>query len=621
MARAEAPGAVRADPASPYPDWVLTVPKTGGPPSTHARDDAGEAPPIARLGSSTGVFDGVLFNGDELARRLDARLVSGADVVVRAYEAWGERFLGELAGVFTTAVYDESRALLIAARDRLGSYPLFYADTGRELLLSTSVDAILADGRVPAEVNRAAIADHLAHRWPDPGETYYAAIRRVPPGHVLVVERGREQVRRYWSPVAADGEVAWVGEDEVDQFEELLEAAIRRFVALGDIGIFLSGGLDSVSVAALAARVARDADRPAPLALSLGFSHHEADEQALQRRVAADLELPQVMIPLEEASGENGLMASALELNSTWPAPVVNMWLPAYHHLALEGKERERRVILTGHGGDEWLSVTPYYAADLIIAGDVRRLYRLWNNHRRSYPIPPWTILRNILWRFGTRPLLGALADRAAPSAARALRLGRAATGIADWIAPDPALRRQLDARAASSVRPRPRVGQIYLDEMNQALDHALVAMELEEAFESGRRLGLRFGHPFWDADLLAFLYRTPPDLLNRGGKAKGLVRSMLAKRFPDLGFERHRKIIGTPVVREINVREGAVAWRRMGGTKALAELGIVDGAKAGRLVEGILGRPGSPEENVHSYRVWDILALEAWVRARVKTS
>jgi hypothetical protein len=153
---------------------------------------------------------------------------------------------------------------------------------------------------------------------------------------------------------------------------------------------------------------------------------------------------------------------------------------------------------------------------------------------------------------------------------------------------------------------------------MNRALDHALVAMELEEAFQSGRELGLRFGHPLWDADLLTFLYRTPPELLNQGGRSKGLVRGMLARRFPELGFERQRKVTGTPVVRELVTREGKVAWRRMGGATALAELGIVDEGAASTLIDGVLDQAKSPEKNVYAYRVWDILALEAWVRPRL---
>jgi hypothetical protein len=150
---------------------------------------------------------------------------------------------------------------------------------------------------------------------------------------------------------------------------------------------------------------------------------------------------------------------------------------------------------------------------------------------------------------------------------------------------------------------------------MNESLDHPLVAMELEEYFDAGRRLGVRFGHPFWDADLLSFLYRTPPELLNQGGRSKGLVRSTLARRFPELGFERQRKVSGTPVSRRIFVEQGGAAWRKLGGATALADLGVVDANAVFDQVNGLLSiRPVA--NNVHSYRIWDLVSLEAWARS-----
>lgn len=569
---------------------------------------------VARRQQRFALFDGVLYERQQVG---DSG-ASDADLILRAYEPSAEAWLHGLSGIFTLVVHDERRAALVAARDRVGIYPLFYAETSEALLLSTSVETILADGRVSSELNRTALADHLAHRWPDPSETYYAAVRRVPPGHAFLVDADGRRVVRYWRPVEESESVDWVRPGELDEFETLLDQAVSRGLVPGRTGIFLSGGLDSVSVAAVATQQCHELAQPAPLALSVGFSTAGEDEQLVQRRVASDLGLQQLLIPLEVAAGPEGLVAAALELSAHWPVPLVNsLWLPAYLHLAREGRARDCDVILSGHGGDEWLTVTPYYAADLILAGDVRGLWRLWDNHRRSYPIPPARVLRSLLWQFGTRPLLGIAAERVAPEW-KARRRRRRAVEALDWIAPDPALRRALEDRASSSTSKGPDPGRIYLSEMERALDHALIAMELEEMFECGRRLGLRFAAPFWDADLLAFLYRTPPELLNRGGRSKGLVRGMLAKRFPDLGFETHRKITGNTTARTLYVEEGRLAWGRLGGAHALEELGIVDGDRVRRLVEDLLTQSVAPEKNLYSYRVWDILTLEAWARAHV---
>jgi asparagine synthase (glutamine-hydrolysing) len=625
MRAADLPRAPSADQQDqPYPDWILVATRRGDlelSPAADTSSDGGGAPSrpqVARHGPCAALFDGVLYNRAELERVLGAEGSTDGDLALQAYQRWGERVLLELKGIYVLVVGDTERERVICARDRLGSYSLFYAESGGDLLLSTSIEVLLRDPRVSGEVNRAALADHLAHNWPDPGETYFSAIRRVPPGQALVGGSDGRRIGRYWDPIPSDGEIDWVSEDELEHFEDLLQAAVGRFLALGPAGIFLSGGLDSVSVAAIAARTSRETGMPAPWALSLGFSDQEANEQAIQRSVAADLDLPQLLVPLEEAAGPEGLLAGSLELNRHCPAPAVNLWMPAYIHLATLGRQHGCRVILTGHGGDEWLSVTPFLAADLLLSLDLKGFFRLWENHRRSYPIPPLTILRNLFWRFGTRPLLGIAADRIAPEAMGARRRRRAVRQIPGWVAPDPALRRELVDRAKANVPERLKPGRVYRTEMNQALDHALVAMELEEAFECGRRLGMRFGHPFWDADLLTFLYRTPPELLNQGGRSKGLVRGMLARRFPELGFERHRKITGTPAVRTMFTLEGEAAWRKMGGVTALAKMGVLDEAGTSRLLGGVLNENTrkSPEKNANAYRIWDILALEAWARS-----
>jgi asparagine synthase (glutamine-hydrolysing) len=579
--------------------------------------DTGDVPlsvDIARQGQCGALFDGLLYNRKELEHRLQTPGLTDSELVLHAYLRWGDDVLDELKGIYAFVIGDVVHRRVLCARDRVGSHPLFYADAGGDLLVSPSIARLFGDPRVSNQVNRAALADHLAHRWPDPGETYFSAIRRIPPGHVLVASPDGRRISRYWSPVPEDEEIDWVGTDELEQFDELLTAAVTRFLGLGRAGIYLSGGLDSVSVAAFAAKASRETNGQVPLALSLGFSNEATNEQPIQRAVAADLDLPQLLVPLDEAAGPDGLVAADLELTKRWPAPMVNLWLPAYNSLAAQGRDRGCRVILSGHGGDEWLCVTPYLAADLIYSRDLKGVLRLWDNHQRSYPLASRTIIWNLLWRFGTRPLLAAASHRLAPSAMRYRRglVGR----MPSWIAPDPVLRRELAERADRSAPKPASPGRVYLAEMNRALDHALVAMELEEAFEAGRRLGVRFGHPFWDADLLTFLYRTPPELLNQGGRSKGLVRSTLARRFPQLGFERQRKVTALPVARRTMVEEGGPAWRRLGGATALADLGVVDANAVSDLMEGLLGNGTGYEANVHTDRILDIISLEAWARS-----
>jgi asparagine synthetase B (glutamine-hydrolysing) len=138
--------------------------------------------------------------------------------------------------------------------------------------------------------------------------------------------------------------------------------------------------------------------------------------------------------------------------------------------------------------------------------------------------------------------------------------------------------------------------------------------MQMEEAFESGRSTGTRVLAPFLDADLVDFLYRTPPNLLSRGGRSKGLVRESLARRFPALGFERQRKIAGTTYARFVMQGQTSNIWRQMGGVPALAELGVVDGDGFERHVV-----EASDPGYLDGFHIWDMLNLEAWLRSQLE--
>ena len=168
------------------------------------------------------------------------------------------------------------------------------------------------------------------------------------PGHALTWRAGESSVGRYFDPLSPGRPVQWLSDPEVEQFGEMLDQSVTRCLEISPAAIFLSGGLDSVSVAAVAADASARMGLPPPLALSLRFPHPDVDEADIQRRVAAQLGLPLVLLDLEEAVGPEGIFPAGLELCRTWPAPQLNPWLPAYCRLALEGRDRGRGVRACG---------------------------------------------------------------------------------------------------------------------------------------------------------------------------------------------------------------------------------------------------------------------------------
>ncbi|MFL5951454.1 MAG: asparagine synthetase B family protein [Gaiellaceae bacterium] len=559
------------------------------------------------------VFDGRLANRRELAQSNATEDVTDAHIVLGAYRRHGERLLPRLRGAFALVIRDGREDLTLCARDPLGVHPLFTGTIGSEPVASASVEALLAHG-VSGAVDPVALGDHLLHRWPDPAETPFAAVRRVPPGHAVRVSDGERRTWRYWDPLPAGHDPLWVTEAELDAFDDLLERAVTAQIDGDGVGIFLSGGLDSVSVAAIAAVNARERGAPAPYALSLVFPEPDVDESKLQSSVARGLELPHVLLSWEDAVGADGVVQEALDLSARLAAPLINLWAPAYDRLAAEGARRGCSVVLTGGGGDEWLGVSPLYAADLIRAGDVAGLYRLIAAQGRSHQVDRVRFLWNALWRFGARPLVGDVLARTAPAALSARHRRQAIASIPKWLAPEASLRRALVDRGTASRADATGGGhRFYLNAVRRSLDHALVSVEMEEAFAQGGRTGVSIRAPYWDADLLEFLCRTPPELLNRGGRAKGLVREAVARRFPALGFERQRKVNSMRFAMSLFASELPRAWSALGGPRALAEAGIVDVRALHFSPSGVLT---DVDQRLSMQTLWDILNLEVWLRS-----
>ena len=566
------------------------------------------------------IFFGELFHEEEMANISSSNLRSSnsfAEVVLQTYLELGEEFLARLKGIFAIVLWDGQRQCLYCVRDRIGSIPLFFTETPQEFLLAVSMDALLAQPKVSKEINRIGIAEFFCNHWPKKEETYRANIKRVPPGQVLKVSLKGRQSYRYWNPAPLDQKIDWISEDEVEQFDVLLSQAVRRCVKHDQVGILLSGGIDSVTVATMTTDLAQHEQFPYPCAYSLIFPYPGANEEDIQRDVAEKLHISHFICSLLDTMGPDGIIASALEISRQRPVPTLALWTPGYQFLGLTARENGLKTLLTGGGGDEWLGVSPYYAADLIHSWQFGQLFKYLRNVSDSYQTPTGRLVNNVLWKYGARPVIGLyggqLLRQIAPGYFIRRRSDLNARSIPDWIAPDPALRREMIERDEQNIESslhEKAPASFYIKDIQSGLDHPLVSMEYEESFEGARRLGLQKQAPFQDFELAEFLIRTPPIYLNQGGRSKGLVRNMLAKRYPNLGFDKQKKRAGTQFFRETLLREGSAIWERMGGTPTLAEMGVVDQNKLDGYIRKIFNREENPH---HSWYIWHVLNAEAW--------
>jgi hypothetical protein len=280
-------------------------------------------------------------------------------------------------------------------------------------------------------------------------------------------------------------------------------------------------------------------------------------------------------------------------------------------------------VILTGTGGDEWLGVTPLLAADMIRGLDFAGLYGLWSMTRRSFQGSALKQAKIWGWRCGLRALIREAAigglKRISPASLAAVRRRRLMKLMPPWITLDESLRRELGDRIERDETSRTRDSGpygIYFAEARLTLDHPVVSWELEETFENGRRLGVRYFHPYWDPDLVDLLWRVPPSILASGGRMKGLVRKVVARRFPTLGFEQQKKVEVKGLFFSILAKEAPAVWREMGGAKSLAKLGLVDVKRFDAEFYKVLSR----DSGTHSIacKLFDLMNMESWLTKRL---
>ena len=213
---------------------------------------------LSRSGRAGVVFNGEIYGYGELRNMLPEHSFhthGDTELLLALYERHGAGLPAHLPGMFAFALWDDREQSLLCARDRFGEKPFFYA-TGRdgEFLFASEIKALLASGLIAPELCRESLRHYLRRGYVHPTRTIYRNIHTLPPAHALTWRAGRVEVRRYWSlPEPRGGGITL--REAADEFRRLFEQAVaRQLVADVPIGAFLSGGLDSSTIVAVAAR-------------------------------------------------------------------------------------------------------------------------------------------------------------------------------------------------------------------------------------------------------------------------------------------------------------------------------------------------------------------------------
>ncbi len=304
------------------------------------------------------VYNGEIFNFQSVKASLEAkghhfRTHSDTEVIVHAYEEYGDKCPTFFRGMFAFAVYDIKRDRLLLARDRLGIKPLYFNLDGDRLLFASEVKPLLRTLSVRPTVDEGLIDFYMSLGYVPGDRTLFNGINRLLPGHILVFENGRHTISRYWD--ISDLPMLDISFDEAkERFEQLLLESVRlRLMSEVPLGAFLSGGLDSSTIVAFMSQMMAEPVKT----FSVGYSDDPASSELEYARIVAKA----FKTEHHEYILESGDFFDSLDLLlEHMEEPVVESAAVALYQLSKLAREHVT-VILSGEGGDEILAGYPLY--------------------------------------------------------------------------------------------------------------------------------------------------------------------------------------------------------------------------------------------------------------------
>ncbi|MCB1802934.1 MAG: asparagine synthase (glutamine-hydrolyzing), partial [Gammaproteobacteria bacterium] len=316
---------------------------------------SGQQPLLSESQDACIVFNGEIYNFVELRDELKTlghvfRTHSDTEVILQAWQAWGAACVERLRGMFAFAIWDKPHRRLFLARDRLGIKPLYYALLPNgHFVFGSELKALLPHPSLPRERDPRAIEEYFAYGYVPEPRSIFSAVRKLPPGHTLLIEMGQRSLPRasqYWDIPFADNGMQDMANAEQELIERLREAVDIRLVAEVPLGAFLSGGVDSSAIVALMAGMI---DQPVKTC-AIGFDVPEYDESSYAQQVAERYHTDH---RLDIVKGDDHELVD--RLGWLYDEPFADSSaMPTYR--VCEAARRRVTVALSGDGGDENLA-------------------------------------------------------------------------------------------------------------------------------------------------------------------------------------------------------------------------------------------------------------------------
>jgi asparagine synthase (glutamine-hydrolysing) len=553
------------------------------------------------------VFNGEIYNFAEVRADLVSRghrfkTSSDTEIIVHGYEEWGERCVERFRGMFAFALWDARQRRLLLARDRLGVKPLYYAELpGVGLVFGSEIKALLQDPDVSRDWRPEAVDAYLTLLYVPAPETIYRAVRRLPPAHVLVAERGRVTTTRYWNlEFTGDGDPR-----REDQYLEELDALLREAVGLRlisdvPLGAFLSGGIDSSTVVSYM----KDTSASAPVTIAVGFEQREYDEVEHARTVAEHLDcefhaltaspeieqlLPRLAWHFDEPFADSSAVPTYYVSKAARELVTValsgdggdELWAGYAHHRVEQMEHRARAALGGARHVASWIG----RALPLSVKG-ARSLRHLGVSPEDAYA------LKHVNGTF----------EQDAKSRLYSGDFARRVNGF------DPLQTLRAAHRACASSQLLDRV--MYADASTYMIDDVLTKVD-----RMSMAVSLEAREPLLDHKLLEFAARVPPSLKLKDGRSKYLLRRLLERRVPRSISERGKSGFAAPIGEWLRGPLSGMASELLLDGRLKARGLFVD-AEVRRLWNDHTARRAD-----HPHRLWQLLMLELWFRTFIDGS
>jgi asparagine synthase (glutamine-hydrolysing) len=457
------------------------------------------------------------------------RGVTDVELLLRAYRAWKEECVEHLLGDFAFAIWDAPRRRLFCARDQMGVKPFYYAQLGERVIFSNTLDCIRQHPAVSDTLNDRAIADFLLFDLnQDPAATSFADIRRLPPGNRATWSNGGSRISRYWTLPIDEPVYFRRADDYVDRFKELLHMAVDDRLRINNVGVFMSGGLDSSTLAATACQILRGRAASSQVHAFTTVSDGVVDQN---ERYYAELVAGKLRIPIHYRNVSGNLIDPHWPQTSLHtPEPVSSPLNLTAHRDYVQSVSSHSRVCLYGEGPDnaltyEWRS----YLSHLVQHRRIGRLLQDISFHvirHRRVPLLP-TVRRIVTQR---------------------RRAGSSRSSFPEWL--DESfearlrLREQWEKHQQMAEAPSPHpVRPVAYRSFNSGLWESLF-----QGWDAGQTMAaFEVRHPFVDLRLLRYLLAVPAIPWCR---AKYLVRRAMRGTLPEAVLRRPKApLIGDPVL------------------------------------------------------------------------